>query len=117
MKKIYNPSSNRSWIRVLIGFFVLFLVPPDLKAQVAGTVFKDFNASGSRENLATFCKPGIAGVVVEATKPDGTLLTVSHASGGTHGQIRLEFILPDAYDFACLGATGLKDHVTSLTIN
>jgi len=72
------------------------------------------------QNSATFFEPGMAGVKVIATKPDGSLLTVSYTGGGTTtdntgdytvsggslGQIRLEFILPDTYTFASLGATG-----------
>jgi len=86
MKNINNHPSTRSWTKIHIGVFVLFVVSPDLKAQETETVFKDFNAKGTRENSAIFDEPGIAGVVVEATKPDGTFITVSYISGGAATQ-------------------------------
>ena len=63
---------------------------------------------------------GMSGVVVLATKPDGSALTVTYTGGGTStsnsggysvtggvlGQIRLEFVMPDSHTFASKGASG-----------
>ncbi|WP_162794067.1 SdrD B-like domain-containing protein [Runella rosea] len=89
-------------------------------AQVSGTVFKDFNMDGTKGTASPNLDVGMAGVVVKATKPDGTTLTVSYTGGGTStnttgaytvtggtaGQIRLEFVMPDSYTFASKGAAG-----------
>ncbi|MFN8344374.1 MAG: SdrD B-like domain-containing protein [Spirosomataceae bacterium] len=91
-----------------------------VRAQVSGTVFKDFNMNGTKESTASNTEVGMAGVTVLATKPDGTALAVSYTGGGTAtnttggytvtggtlGQIRLEFVMPDSYTFASKGATG-----------
>lgn len=100
----------------------LLVLMPSLSfgQSVSGTVFKDFNANGSKENTATYNEPGMPGVRVVATDPAGTLLTVSYGgsntattssgsysvTNGTTGQVRLEFILPDGYTFAANAATG-----------
>jgi hypothetical protein len=58
MKKLCNHSSNRSWTKILVCLFVLYSVFPEVKAHMAGTVFEDFNANGTRENSVTFAEPG-----------------------------------------------------------
>ena len=89
-------------------------------SQVSGTVFKDFNANGTYQTSGTHIEIGMPGVIVNATKPDGAALTVSYTgggsstnstgaytvTGGTAGQIRLEFVMPDTYTFASKGAIG-----------
>ena len=110
-------SSLRS-LCLTVGILHLGII--SLSAQVSGTVFKDFNANGAKNNSATFNEVGQQGVVVIATDPAGSLLTVSYTgggastnstgeysvSGGTLGQIRLEFVLPDDYIFASNGDVG-----------
>ncbi len=107
-------------LRITILSIGLLAFSFGVKAQVSGTVFKDFNANGTKENSATFNEVGMSGVVVIATKPDGSTLAVSYSgggtatdnsggytvSGGTLGQIRLEFVFPDNYTFASSGASG-----------
>jgi hypothetical protein len=103
----------------LLGIFLLF-ANHLVDAQVSGTVYKDFNASGVKDNSTTYNEPGMAGVVVKAFKPDGSALTVAYTGGGTStnstggytvtggtlGQIRLEFAMPDNFTFASSGASG-----------
>jgi hypothetical protein len=99
---------------------VMWVLPIVMRAQVSGTVFKDFNANGTKENTVTYNEIGMPGVVVNATTPAGTALIVTYTgggaatnttggymvSGGTLGQIRLEFVMPDGYTFASSGAIG-----------
>ena len=110
--KLYNV------IWLFMCFMMLSII--DVNAQVSGTVFKDFNANGTKENSGTFNELGLSGVVVKATKPDGSVLTVTYSGGGsstnstgeytvtlgTLGQIRLEFVMPDNLSFASTGPTG-----------
>ena len=106
-------------IAMLIGVFLLPILYNQVQAQVSGTVYKDFNANGAKDNTTTFNEVGQDGVVVKATNPAGTALTVAYTGGGTKtnstggytvtggtlGQIRLEFTMPDGSTFASKGAT------------
>jgi hypothetical protein len=74
----------------------------NINAQVSGTVFSDFNASGAKENTATYNEPFVAGTTVIATLADGTSFTTTTDANGAYsfsaGQIpsgiavRIEFI-------------------------
>ena len=88
--------------------------------QVSGTIFKDFNANGTKDVSTSFNEVGIPGVSVTATNATGGPLTVTYTGGGTAtngtgaysvtggtlGQIRLVFTMPDGYTFASNGALG-----------
>jgi hypothetical protein len=104
-------------------FFLLFIsvgVVNKMQAQVSGVVYKDFNMDGAKGTASPNLEVGMSGVVVNATKPDGSSLTVTYTgggastdksgayavTGGTLGQIRLEFVMPDSYTFAAKGASG-----------
>lgn len=104
-------------------FFLLFIslgVFNKMQAQVSGIVYKDFNMDGAKGTASPNLEVGMSGVVVNATKPDGSSLTVTYTGGGTStdksgayavtggalGQIRLEFVMPDNYTFASKGASG-----------
>jgi hypothetical protein len=103
-----------------LGLSVLLVLCSSMAfGQVSGKVFKDFNANGVFNTSTSYNEVGMAGVVVKATNPAGTALTVTYTSGtattstgaytvtgGTLGQIRLEFVLPDMLTFASKGATG-----------
>lgn len=104
---------------VLIINCLLFLATSSM-AQVSGTVFKDYNINGTKENTSVYNEIGMDGVTVKATNLSGAALTVAYTgggvatnssgayvvTGGTVGQIRLEFVLPDTYTFASNGASG-----------
>lgn len=100
---------------------LFFLLSFNAQSQtVSGTVFKDFNMDGTKGTASPNLDVGMAGVIVKATKPDGTTLSVTYTgsgtatnstgaytvTGGTLGQIRLEFVMPDNYTFASNGASG-----------
>ncbi|MEN9598429.1 MAG: hypothetical protein RL596_740 [Bacteroidota bacterium] len=95
-------------------------------AQVSGTVFRDFNASGAKENTASYNEPGIAGITVTAYNAAGTALgtTVSGANGaysfaigiipnGT--KVRLEFTGWQSADFPAPFGVGNKTNVQFVT--
>ena len=100
-------------------FTILFIVallgdPSVLTAQITGTVFRDFNADGTKQATNPI-EPGLSGLVVTAFNAAGTSLgtattsvtgayafAVGTLASGT--KVRLEFTLPAAY-FASNGAT------------
>lgn len=103
---------------VLTTFLLLMCFAKESFSQVSGTVYQDFNGNGVKESTPSFNEVGMAGVTVIATNATGTSLTVSYTggggstnatgsyavTGGTIGQIRLEFIMPDGHTFASRGA-------------
>ena len=67
-------------------------------AQVSGTVFRDFNSNGTKDNTATFNEVGLAGITVTAYNPSGAPIgsDISAADGtyniaGASGAVRVEF--------------------------
>ncbi|WP_375448326.1 SdrD B-like domain-containing protein, partial [uncultured Fibrella sp.] len=91
----------------LVG--ILFLVTSTVRAQISGTVFRDFNANGTLDTApasTTFTEPGIAGVEVRVFNVAGTNVTngtvQTTSSTGTYtitpttgtGPFRVEFTLP-----------------------
>ena len=73
-------------------FFAIFFCGLYANAQISGTVFRDFNGNGAKDNAASFSEPGVAGITVTAYNAAGAVLgtTVSAASGVysfTSGQI------------------------------
>lgn len=56
MKKIFT----------LVAAILCMAVQQNAKAQVSGTVFRDFNGNGVKNNTATFNEPFVAGVTVKA---------------------------------------------------
>lgn len=119
--KIHYDTSVFKYLKPLpTSFLLLLFLSISSYAQVSGTVFKDFNANGTKENTPTYNEVGMVGVVVNATNPAGAALTVAYTGGGTStnttgvytvtggtaAQIRLEFVMPDSYTFASSGASG-----------
>ncbi len=85
------------------ALFIIFPVflSTALNAQISGTVFRDYNNNGIKDNSATFNEPFVQGVTAKATLAGGAFFTtVTNASGaysfsasqvpaGT--QVRVEF--------------------------
>jgi hypothetical protein len=109
---------NQKNLLLTISIFLLSTV--SLFAQISGTVFRDFNGNGVRENTVSYNETGLGGVVLNAYGASGATLTTAYTgggsatnltgsysiTGGTLGQIRLEFIMPDGAIFATKGANG-----------
>ncbi len=108
----------RKTTQVLLTLCMLFL-STKITAQTTGTVFRDFNGNGTRQNTAgTFVEPVVAGIIVNAynntdaiiasyvTAATGTFtipLTASTYNGtigsntgsvNTGVAVRLEFVIP-----------------------
>jgi len=62
-------------------------VPQMVLADISGTVFRDFNANGLKDNTATFNEIGIAGVTVKAF--DTTGAEKANTTSGTNGTYAL----------------------------
>ena len=72
-----------------------------LKAQVTGTIFRDFNVNGTQQTVAPTIEPGIAGVTVNAyNNADVLLVSTTTEENGTYtlavgtSSVRLDYILP-----------------------
>jgi len=105
---------------IFLYFNLIFFSISFVNAQVSGTVFRDFNGNGIKDNTTSFNEIGLAGVIVNAYNPSGGTLTVNYSGGGTStnntgqysvtggvlGQIRLEFILPGTSFYATMGSSG-----------
>ena len=69
-------------------------------AQIAGTVYRDYNGNGTRETIAPANEPGVPGVIVTAyDASDAVVATTSTANNGTYSipftvAVRLEFSFP-----------------------
>jgi hypothetical protein len=117
-----------------ILFITLIFVASSLPmfAQVSGTVFRDFNANGVKDNTATFNEIGMAGTVVTAYNAAGAAIasytctatgTYSMPASGTAYDgmmgsntgfvaaataVRLEFTsIPTLY-YATMGGTSVR---------
>ncbi|MBN8589354.1 MAG: DUF11 domain-containing protein [Rhodothermia bacterium] len=66
---------------------------------ITGTVFRDFNANGTKDNTATFNEIGIGGVTVSCVGTTGTGTTTSSNTTATLGQYTLT---------GCTGATRVE---------
>ncbi|MGB1204532.1 MAG: SdrD B-like domain-containing protein [Chitinophagales bacterium] len=72
--------------RILFLFSsIICLTYTTISAQVSGTVFKDFNANGIKDNAASFNEVGIAGITINAYGASGTVYgPATTASDGTY---------------------------------
>ena len=59
-------------MRKQLFILVLNLFSVVISAQVSGTVFRDFNANGVKDNSATFNESFVAGVTVKAYDASGS---------------------------------------------
>lgn len=84
--------------RSYFSFIFIYLCCHSIDAQVSGTVFRDFNGNGVKNNTATFNEPGVSGITVTAYDAGGSSLgSTTTASNGTYtipaisGNVRIEF--------------------------
>jgi large repetitive protein len=83
---------------ILLAFLLSLCATMNLSAQVSGTVFRDFNANGQKDNTATYNEVGLSGIVVTAYYATGAVVgsTISAADGtytiaSLTGGVRIEF--------------------------
>ncbi len=87
------------WLLALLTTIIYCSSSIISNAQVSGTVFRDFNANGAKDNSTTFNEPGVQGVIVKAfnstnTQVGGTQTTSSTGSYSFTGltlPVRIEF--------------------------
>jgi SdrD B-like domain/Secretion system C-terminal sorting domain len=108
------------------------------QAQISGTVFRDFNGNGTRQNTAgTFVEPVVSGIVVNAYNTlDALIATQTTAATGAYTfpasgansvangiVVRLEFIIPatgvcglsPSFDYSSFKGTGNGTSVQFVT--
>ncbi|HNI44259.1 MAG TPA: SdrD B-like domain-containing protein, partial [Chitinophagales bacterium] len=93
-------------------------------AQVSGTVFRDFNSSGSKDNTATFNEIGLAGVTITAYNTLGASVgsATSSADGtymisGVSGVLRIEFTGLQIGDYSSFAGGSSVQFVTAPATN
>ena len=97
-RSMKSPLLLRSISRNLF-LFCLFISPLITKAQISGTVFRDFNANGVKDNSTTYNEPFVPGVTVKAydgtnAQVGGTKTTDSNGAYSFSGltlPVRIEF--------------------------
>jgi hypothetical protein len=112
-------SQNLSPIKPAL-IFALFLTPSLFFAQISGTVFRDFNGNGTKENTTSFNEPFIEGLRVYAFWSNRTVdSTLTDANGaysfsGTSFPARIEFSLPSG-DFSAPLSNNSRSNVQKIT--
>jgi SdrD B-like domain len=105
----------------LLFAFCFWLGPSVSDAQISGTVFRDYNANGQKNNSAAFNEPFVAGVKVYAYNSSGGVdSTITNASGaysftGLTLPVRIEFRDTLAEDYSGPIGTGSNSSVQFYT--
>lgn len=132
MEAIYSFFNPKATNAKQYFFYVLLLVLAQLgivaiaNAQVSGTVYRDFNANGAKNNTASYNEPGAPGITIKAYDNAGTLLgtTTSGATGAfsfsagvipAATKVRLEFSGWQSADFTAPFGTNNKTSVQFIT--
>jgi uncharacterized repeat protein (TIGR01451 family) len=111
------------------NFLVLLLISTSglfsaITAQITGTVFRDFNANGVKDNSATYNEIGVGGVTVKCVGTTGTGTTTTSTATATLGQYsltgctgatRVEFTWTQADDYSGAVGTGSNTSVQFVT--
>lgn len=111
----------------ILLFIVLAALSQKTNAQVSGTVFRDFNGNGVKNNTATYNEPFVAGVTVKAFNSSNVQLgatkttdavgaysfTAAEIPSGT--AVRIEFSGLANTDHAGLNGTGNGTNVQFVT--
>ena len=126
---------RRSWLNTAHHFTILFslsllLTPSVLKAQISGTVFRDFNGNGTKDAN----EPLVQGVTINAYNAANTLCGTTTSAGsaapnysltgcGT-AAVRVEFVVPmtgsctnSVIDFSALSGTTYGSSIQFVSSN
>ena len=114
---------NLSTLLVMALLFTTLIT----KAQVSGTVFRDYNGNGIKNNSATFNEPFVQGVTVKATLSTGASFSTTTNASGAYGftvvqlpatsAVRIEFSGFGTGDLAGFKGTGNASNVQFVTAN
>ena len=108
-----------SYFLILLSGFVSIV-----NAQITGTVFRDFNANGVKDNSATYNEIGVGGVTVKCVGTTGTGTTTTSSAAATLGQYtlsgctgttRVEFTWTQTGDYSGASGTGNNTSVQFVT--
>ncbi len=109
----------------LLLFLCSFSVSNAVSAQVSGSVFRDFNGNGVKNNSATFNEPFVQGVTVKATLANGTSFITTTSAAGTYSftavqipaasVVRVEFSGLATGDYSSFNGTGNGTNVRFVT--
>lgn len=110
---------------------LLLQLSSQLNAQVSGSVFRDYNANGVKNNSASFNEPFVSGITVNAYNTAGTLIATTTTAGTTAPNfsfpasggnsiasgtmVRLEFVGLNSSDYPSFNGTGNGTHVQFVT--
>jgi hypothetical protein len=118
LKKDLNMIKNDYFLeRLILLSLILSFSSMYTYAQVSGTVFRDFNANGTKDNTAPLNEVGLAGITVTAYNAAGNVVgspAISAANGtysitGVSGDLRIEFTGLQATDYsASSGGTSVQ---------
>ena len=72
-------------------------------AQVSGTVFRDFNANGTKDNTSTYSEPGVPNITVKAYNSAGTQVGSTQTTSATGTYSFTGLTLPIRVEFSGLG--------------
>ncbi|AUD00425.1 putative Ig domain-containing protein [Spirosoma pollinicola] len=111
-------SLRRLLLVITLVFMSIAVLTGSMQAQtITGTVFRDFNSDGAKDNTANFVEPGVGGVTVTAYNAAGasvgtTTTSSAAATLGQYtlttgaGQFRVEFTSLPASNYDSFKGTG-----------
>lgn len=104
---------------------LLLLINTNTYAQISGTVFRDFNGNGVKDNSATFNEAFVSGITVLVTLANGTKVSTTTNTSGAFSftaiqipsttQVRIEFSGLEAGDYSALRGSGNGTNVQFVT--
>ena len=104
MRQWLTQPRNTSYFTILF-LFSLFLTPSVSEAQISGTVFRDYNANGFKDNSATFNEPFVAGVTVKAYNAAGVQVGGTQTTPASGAYSFTGLTLPLRVEFSGLNVT------------
>ncbi|MCA6438863.1 MAG: SdrD B-like domain-containing protein [Sediminibacterium sp.] len=129
-QQTYQKKNKRSLSLYFLMAFGSFAFAQVAIAQTSltGTVYRDFNGSGAKENTSAYNEPGVSGVTVKAYSAAGTLLatTTTDANGAysfsaptvaNNVKVRLEFTGWQSSDYPAPTGLNSKSSVQFATAN
>jgi hypothetical protein len=78
-------------MRIIYIFSFILFFNIQLKAQISGTVFRDYNGDGIQQSIAPNLEPGIEGVIVNAYDKTNTIVNTTITA--PNGSYTLPFIV------------------------
>ncbi|MBK8721369.1 MAG: hypothetical protein IPL95_03535 [Saprospiraceae bacterium] len=104
---------NLRSIKFTLFFYLFIFFTSIISAQISGTVFRDFNSNGVKNNSSTFNEPFVQGVTIKAYNTAGALVgTTTSGANGTYSftgltlPLRIEFTNYLVGDYSSSVGTG-----------